>query len=307
MSGRKRTLYNNEALAVIERNLKAMLRIVKETRNGMSMAEAMRQEKMDLFDVRASLKSVLGIKMNGVRSDLKMKHVDDMLYTPVERVYKDIFEYTDIEWLQGNVRLPDDAEKTLKCVMAQLTEREQRCIELYYVEELTHEAIGKQFNVTRSRVAQIINNALRKMRNPSRANILKLGLNEYNSIIKEMAQVQKEVKNKYIQEVKDLTDEKYATGDIVLEKSIDALELDTRAYNCLRRAGCKTVKDVFIMNDSDLIEMRSLGRKSVEDIKSQVERYMWQHGFSLPDTICLKSKLLGRDLTNRLWEDYDID
>ena len=52
---------------------------------------------------------------------------------------------------------------------------------------------------------------------------------------------------------------------------IDKLELSLRAYNCLKRAGIHTVEQLRTLSDDDLMQIRNLGRKSIEEIKQRLE------------------------------------
>ncbi len=56
----------------------------------------------------------------------------------------------------------------------------------------------------------------------------------------------------------------------VLEMSIDELELSVRSYNCLKRAGINTVEELTNKTSEDMMKVRNLGRKSLEDRKSVV-------------------------------------
>ena len=52
----------------------------------------------------------------------------------------------------------------------------------------------------------------------------------------------------------------------VLEMSIDELELSVRSYNCLKRAGINTVEDLTNRTEDDMVKVRNLGRKSLEEV-----------------------------------------
>ena len=63
----------------------------------------------------------------------------------------------------------DDAHKTIENAMSDLTERENKLLHYRFYEEKTLEECGEIFAVTRSRIRQIEEKALRKLRHPSRA------------------------------------------------------------------------------------------------------------------------------------------
>jgi DNA-directed RNA polymerase subunit alpha len=52
----------------------------------------------------------------------------------------------------------------------------------------------------------------------------------------------------------------------VLEMSIDELELSVRSYNCLKRAGINTVEELTNKTSEDMMKVRNLGRKSLEEV-----------------------------------------
>ena len=53
--------------------------------------------------------------------------------------------------------------------------------------------------------------------------------------------------------------------------NIDELELSVRSYNCLRRAGIKTVGDLRGKTSEDMMKVRNLGRKSLEEVKAKMK------------------------------------
>ncbi|HEX3015256.1 MAG TPA: DNA-directed RNA polymerase subunit alpha C-terminal domain-containing protein, partial [Desulfobacteria bacterium] len=61
-----------------------------------------------------------------------------------------------------------------------------------------------------------------------------------------------------------------------LEMSIEELDLSVRSYNCLKRAGINTVQELTQKTEEDMIKVRNLGRKSLEE----VEQKLRELGFS---------------------------
>lgn len=51
-----------------------------------------------------------------------------------------------------------------------------------------------------------------------------------------------------------------------LDVTIDELDLSVRSYNCLKRAGINTVRDLINKSEDDMIKVRNLGRKSLEEV-----------------------------------------
>ncbi|EAE6973280.1 DNA-directed RNA polymerase subunit alpha [Listeria monocytogenes] len=53
----------------------------------------------------------------------------------------------------------------------------------------------------------------------------------------------------------------------VLEMTIEELDLSVRSYNCLKRAGINTVQELADKSEDDMMKVRNLGRKSLEEVK----------------------------------------
>ena len=56
----------------------------------------------------------------------------------------------------------------------------------------------------------------------------------------------------------------------VLELSIEELDLSVRSYNCLKRAGINTVEDLANKTEEDMMKVRNLGRKSLEEVLNKM-------------------------------------
>lgn len=57
----------------------------------------------------------------------------------------------------------------------------------------------------------------------------------------------------------------------VLEMSIDELELSVRSFNCLKRAGINTVEELVNKTPDDMMKVRNLGRKSLEEVLAKLK------------------------------------
>lgn len=67
------------------------------------------------------------------------------------------------------------------------------------------------------------------------------------------------------------------TKEKVLDLTIDELDLSVRSYNCLKRAGINTVEDLIEKSEEDMMKVRNLGRKSLEEVIAKLDSF----GFSL--------------------------
>ena len=86
----------------------------------------------------------------------------------------------------------------------------------------------------------------------------------------------------------DLSSEAYAGDSImvvkddnaqdkILDMSIEELELSVRSFNCLKRAGISTVEDLIAKSEEDMMRVRNLGRKSMDEVIAKLASL----GFSL--------------------------
>ena len=57
----------------------------------------------------------------------------------------------------------------------------------------------------------------------------------------------------------------------VLEMTIEELDLSVRSFNCLKRAGINTVEDLISKSEDEMMKVRNLGRKSLEEVISKLE------------------------------------
>ena len=66
--------------------------------------------------------------------------------------------------------------------------------------------------------------------------------------------------------VEKTTDDK----EKALEMSIDDLELTVRSFNCLKRAGINTVQQLTEKTQEDMMKVRNLGRKSLDEVLAKL-------------------------------------
>ena len=56
----------------------------------------------------------------------------------------------------------------------------------------------------------------------------------------------------------------------VLEMTIEELDLSVRSFNCLKRAGINTVEDLINKTEDDMMKVRNLGRKSLDEVVAKL-------------------------------------
>lgn len=83
-----------------------------------------------------------------------------------------------------------------------------------------------------------------------------------------------EVSNTEIMVVKD-----DSAKEKVLEMTIEELDLSVRSFNCLKRAGINTVEDLISKTEEDMMKVRNLGRKSLDEVVAKLASL----GFTLRD------------------------
>lgn len=157
--------------------------------------------------------------------------------------------------------LAEDFDGTLEYVLHNLTERERKVIKMRFEENLTYEKCGKAFGVTRERIRQVEVKALRKLRHPSRATMIKYGIRKYidrqvNGITEFY---EARLRGKEPPQLENM--------------SIENMDLSVRSYNCLKRAGIVTVKDLIKLEPNELASIRNLGRRSYDEIVAKIEKY----------------------------------
>ncbi len=68
-----------------------------------------------------------------------------------------------------------------------------------------------------------------------------------------------------------IVDKPEQTQDKVLEMTIEELDLSVRSFNCLKRASINTVADLISKTEDDMMKVRNLGRKSLEEVIHKLE------------------------------------
>ena len=67
-----------------------------------------------------------------------------------------------------------------------------------------------------------------------------------------------------------MVDKEEDQKDKALEMSIEELELSVRSFNCLKRAGINTVQELTQKSEDDMMRIRNLGRKSLDEVKNKL-------------------------------------
>lgn len=192
-------------------------------------------------------------------------------------------------------------------VMSTLTEREVEAIKLYYEQGFTLEETGAFFNLSRERARQIIARGIRKLRHPTRLNLIMYGLeggkelNEWNTKQREMVKQYRaeynEKKQAWLEKINAIDNppehEEQETVPTISD-FIDNMDLSVRSYNCLARHFSHwdalkktynrhvTISDVIdLIRSGKLLMVRNLGKKSAVEILTKLEELynvsLWEY------------------------------
>lgn len=74
----------------------------------------------------------------------------------------------------------------------------------------------------------------------------------------------------YIESIGTIMVQKKEEENKLLEMSIEELDLSVRSYNCLKRAGINTVEDLTKRSEEDMMKVRNLGKKSLEEVRNKL-------------------------------------
>lgn len=98
---------------------------------------------------------------------------------------------------------------------------------------------------------------------------------------KEAVSLAAKILNRQLNHFVDLSDEVGSTeileksednmSEKVLEMTIEELDLSVRSFNCLKRAGINTVEDLINKSEDEMMKVRNLGRKSLEEVMAKLD------------------------------------
>jgi DNA-directed RNA polymerase subunit alpha len=74
----------------------------------------------------------------------------------------------------------------------------------------------------------------------------------------------------HVQNVEIMVEPEEDKKEKVLEITIEELDLSVRSYNCLKRAGINTVEELIKRNEEEMMKVRNLGRKSLEEVEQKL-------------------------------------
>lgn len=151
-------------------------------------------------------------------------------------------------------------KERLEKMLDTLFPREKDALLFRFRDNMTQLQVGDIFGVTRERAHQIEAKALRKLRHPTKRSFIRDGIDIEAERLKalELVKTQKEEK------IVNLQFDKIG---------IEHLDLSARSYNCLKRAGYDTLKEILVLTDADFWRIRNMGSRSINEVKEKIKPY----------------------------------
>lgn len=206
--------------------------------------------------------------------------------------------------------IPTDIDESMEYVLSTIKDREREVLLFRYQDGLSLRQTGEEMGITTERVRQIEGRALRRLRHPSKGNILKYGMAYKNYLDERTANVEK-MRLEYEKEIDKLTEEmkgavtsrsiedlrklrtkidsllltsnqkllkekdeqqEYADVEIPLVR-IEDLPLSVRTYNCLMRGRYKYLHELKGKTVSQMMKLRNFGPMCLEELSNVVANY----------------------------------
>lgn len=152
--------------------------------------------------------------------------------------------------------LPDDFNASLEYVLHERAKNHARNVDIlraYYQNKISYGDIAHAYGLTRERIRQIVLKEHRALLHPGTRKFLVHGVSEL------------------LKQGKNSADETPKDNKPLYLMSVSDLNLSTRAFNVLRRAGCERVVDILGMSYDDLIRVRCSGPKTCAEIIACLE------------------------------------
>lgn len=73
-----------------------------------------------------------------------------------------------------------------------------------------------------------------------------------------------------VNDVEIMVEKEEEQKDKIMEMTIEELDMSVRSYNCLKRAGINTVEELIQRNEEDMMKVRNLGKKSLEEVANKL-------------------------------------
>ena len=167
--------------------------------------------------------------------------------------------------------LPGEAEASLEYILHLMRRQSNRSIDILmyrFRDGKTYEEIAKIYGVTRERIRQVEQNAIRQLKHPARRDWIEYGVS--GMIDRKCAEEYERGRKIGVVEGMDYAVEPDWIDAQKVERPTSLrlcdLDLSARSHNCLARAGVQTVEDILKMGFDTLVRVRNLGKKSLDEI-----------------------------------------
>ena len=201
------------------------------------------------------------IKRSSFRHFIFHTDNEDIIITKDDKelILNNTYENIFIDIFGKECVIPIDIKETVEYVLERIdiSDRNREVFLDRYISNKGFRELGKDYDISHERVRQIIYFVLKKMYNTHRE-VLYDGLTEYNNKIEDR---KKNAKN----------NKKLAKFYGI---SITDLKLSNRAYNLLRANNIHTIETLTKYSRSDLLEIRSLGEGTADEIITKLDAYL---------------------------------
>ena len=165
------------------------------------------------------------------------------------------------------IEIIDKFKDTNVDIYALMTDRERNVVNQRLRQHLTYEEIASKYDVTKERIRQILNRALRQAKKSIVAYHVEVAKKENEKKLLELKEKQQQAKQVYENTQKE-----------ILSKDIDVIwiediDFSVRAYNCLKRRGINSLGELILYSEDDIRKIKYLGLKTLEEIKAKLEEF----------------------------------
>ena len=172
--------------------------------------------------------------------------------------------YMEITFDEGRGYAPSDVNK--QNYLATVGANVGAPIGLIFVDSIFTPVYKVEYNVENTRVGNSIDYDKLTIKVKTNGTIaaneaVSLAAKVLNEHLKLFIDMSDEAKNKEI-----MVERAEVKKEKVLEMTIEELDLSVRSFNCLKRAGIDTVEDLIDRTEDDMMKVRNLGRKSLEEV-----------------------------------------
>ena len=172
--------------------------------------------------------------------------------------------YMELTFDEGRGYAPSDVNK--QNYLASVGANVGAPIGLIFVDSIFTPVYKVEYNVENTRVGNITDYDKLTMKVLTNGTItakeaVSLAAKVLNEHLKLFIDMSDEAKNAEI-----LVERPEVKKEKVLEMTIEELDLSVRSFNCLKRAGIDTVEDLINRTEEDMIKVRNLGRKSLDEV-----------------------------------------